>query len=206
MDRVPSPPPIGRHGAASFAAIDVETATSRGNSICAIGVVVVEHGDVSLRQHWLVQPPDNVYARRNIEIHGIDPGMTESAPDFARVWREVHYLVGDRPLVAHNASFDVSMLRGTGQWAGVRLPDNECHCTVKMARRVWRDLPRHTLPVVASSLGISLNHHDALSDAEACARIALACIDETGAAGLRDAADRLGLRPSPLTDAVAAAG
>ena len=41
------------------------------------------------------------------------------------------------------------------------------------ARRTW-GLPRNRLPDVCAHLGIALEHHDPLSDAEACARIAIA--------------------------------
>jgi DNA polymerase-3 subunit epsilon len=46
-------------------------------------------------------------------------------------------------------------------------------CTVRQARRTLGIRPAN-LDHVASVMGIELNHHDALSDAEACARIVMA--------------------------------
>jgi hypothetical protein len=46
--------------------------------------------------------------------------------------------------------------------------------------------------------GIALNHHDAASDAEGCASIALSCAAAVGVANLDDLADELGLRAGRL--------
>ena len=69
--------------------------------------------------------------------------------------------------------------------AGVAPPELDFHCTVQLARRVWRPrgLKRANLPTVCDFLGISLNHHDPASDAEACARIVIAARREGIALG-----------------------
>ncbi len=74
--------------------------------------------------------------------------------------------------VAHNAMFDKGVLETCCTKAGLRPPQLPFRCTVKLALQVWR-LPSNKLNLVCQHLQIPLNHHNALSDAEACAKIVL---------------------------------
>ena len=73
----------------NFIAIDFETANAKRSSICEVGICVVRNGEISETRSWLVQPEDNFYHYRNIQIHGIRPEDTENAPDFKQVWEEI---------------------------------------------------------------------------------------------------------------------
>ncbi|MCW2927886.1 MAG: 3-5 exonuclease [Thermoleophilia bacterium] len=163
-----------------WAAVDFETATSSRSSACALGVVVVEDGIELHRQAWLIRPPRNAYDVGNIAIHGIRPMDTEEAPEFGDVWGEAMELIGDRPLVAHNAGFDVGVIRRSCEEFRLQPPSARYLCTVQLSRRTWPDLTAHKLPIVAGHVGAQLNHHDALSDAAACSTIFGACIETAG--------------------------
>lgn len=167
-----------------WAAIDFETATRSRTSACALGVVVVEDGEELYRQAWLIRPPDNRYDSMNIAVHGIRPSDTERAPAFCDVWDEALQVIGDRPLVAHNASFDVGVVRRCCELYELPLPTSSYHCTVQLARRTWPELGSYRLPIVANHVGASLQHHDALSDAAACSMVLHACVQAAGAASL----------------------
>lgn len=169
-----------------WAAIDFETATSSRASACALGVVIVEDGRELHRQAWLIRPPGNLYQAGNIAIHGIHPSETEDAPEFPHVWAEAMQVIEDRTLVAHNASFDVGVIRKACDEYRLAPPGSEYVCTVKLSRRTWPDLSAHKLPIVAGHVGASLDHHDALSDAAACSSILQACIDHAGVPTVRD--------------------
>lgn len=73
----------------------------------------------------------------------------------------------------HSAPFDADVLRATCAWYGVEVPDMQFECTVRVAGASWGLRPT-TLRHVADHLGLSVQHHDAGSDAEACASIVLA--------------------------------
>ena len=75
-------------------------------------------------------------------------------------------------LVAHNAPFDRGVLHRCCEGAKITPPRHEFLCTVQMARAKW-NLPSAKLPIVCKYLRIPLDHHNALSDAEACAKIAI---------------------------------
>jgi DNA polymerase-3 subunit epsilon len=164
-----------------WAALDFETATYSRASACALGVVIVEDGRELYRQAWLIRPPGNRYESGNIAIHGINPADTEHAPDFSHVWGEAMAMIGDRPLVAHNAAFDVGVIRRSCQEFELQPPSSTYACTVQLSRRTWPELSAHKLPIVAGHVGAQLDHHDALSDAAACSTILQRCMEHAGA-------------------------
>lgn len=160
----------------TFAAIDFETATSRADSACAIGLVRVVDGAITHRTSCLLRPPREEFTFTH--IHGIAWRDVMAAPTFAEIWPELCALLdGARFLAAHNARFDRAVLEACCRRAGLSAPALPFRCTVQLARRVWSLSPT-TLPVVCRRLGIPLRHHDAGSDAEACARVVLAAAQE----------------------------
>lgn len=159
----------------SFAAIDFETANRERTSVCSVGVVVVRDGAVVDSLYRLIRPYPNYYSRFCTQVHGMTAVDTESAPDFATVWREVAPRIEGLPLVAHNSSFDEGCLRACYELFGMPWPDYRFYCTCRASRRIFgRRLPNHQLQTVAAACGYHLeHHHHALADAEACAQIAL---------------------------------
>ncbi len=166
--RAASPAPLP----AIFVAIDFETADEQPDSACAVGAVRVEHGEITERVYKLIRPPRSRVA--HAFIHGLSWSRLRSERPFAAVWPEVAPLFeGAERIVAHNARFDRSVLFACCAAAGLTPPPLAWECTVELARRTFR-LPSARLPAVAEHLGIALEHHHALSDAEACARILVA--------------------------------
>jgi DNA polymerase-3 subunit epsilon len=159
-------------------AIDFETADYGPDSACAVGVVRVEGLEVVRRETLLIRPP-----RPRVmftHVHGITWDMVKDAPGFADTWpRLAPLLEGAAVLAAHNASFDRRVLAACCAAAGFAAPAQPFLCTVQLARRTW-GLKPNDLPSVCRRLGIGLLHHDAGSDAEACARIVIAAVGGRG--------------------------
>jgi DNA polymerase-3 subunit epsilon len=178
----------------TWVAIDFETATREPTSACALGIAIVRDGHIAERRSWLIQPPFNEYEFRNTLVHGLGSEDTALAPDFREVWFEVQPLLARGRLLAHNASFDIRVLRAL--IASHELPARayEYACTVSMARKAFPKLQRHTLDAVCGHCNIALVHHDAASDAEACANVALECATASGSASIAEAVDMLGVR------------
>lgn len=160
-----------------FAAIDFETANYSRTSICSVGVAVVRGGEIVERIHYYVRPKPNYYTRRfTDEIHGISRAITDHCPHFPQIWDRVAPSIEGLPLVAHNKMFDEGVLRSTFESYDMSYPGYEFLCTYHAARRaIARNaIENYRLPTVCRYLGIEFaNHHDALSDAEGCARIAI---------------------------------
>ncbi len=151
----------------TFTAIDFETAKGNRNSACAVGIITVENGKIIEEYNILIQPPDNDYFWKNIEIHGIRPEDTANAPNFKELYPEFKKRLQGRTLVAHNEQFDRSVLQKTMAHYGLDYSElniaDKWECTLKMYGEA--------LNVCCTKHDIELNHHDALSDARACASL-----------------------------------
>lgn len=158
-----------------FAAIDFETANEQPSSVCSVGVVIVRGGEVTESFYSLIRPEPEYYRWFCSQVHGLGPEDTENAPVFPQVWERVVPLVEGLLLVAHNSRFDEGCLKAAFRLYGMDYPDYEFRDTLAASRRHFgRTLPNHQLQTVAAACGFDLrNHHHALADAEACARIAL---------------------------------
>ncbi|MDP2232998.1 MAG: 3'-5' exonuclease [Actinomycetota bacterium] len=185
--------------ATRWVAIDFETANREKASACALGLVVIEDGFITEERSWLIQPPGNYFEWRNTEIHGIDEDRVAQEPEFDEAWDQIGPYLHGAVILAHNASFDIAVLRGSLAHYDLEPPVTPGYlCTVSMARKVWPRLPNHKLDSVCGYCGIDLVHHDAASDARACASIALRCRRETGEPTLDALAERLGMVPRSL--------
>jgi DNA polymerase-3 subunit epsilon len=156
-----------------FVAIDFETANAQRDSACAVGLAVVAEGNVIEGYHALIRPPTLEFSPRNVAIHGIRPGDVEDQPDFKGLWSDLSAFVRDKILVAHNAPFDAGVLCACLRMHDIDPGVLRFACTLKMARELLPGLPNHRLPTLAALFGIELKHHDACSDAVACARLAV---------------------------------
>lgn len=155
----------------NFTAIDFETANAAPNSICQVGLVRVENGEIVDSINELVLPPGNEYNFYNIKVHGIKPAMTASADTFDIVWQKFSKYIIDQNVVAHNVKFDSGCLNKTLAFYGIEKPNYKTHCTVKIYKR--------NLAFLCDKYGIELNHHDAYSDALACAKLFMKYLIET---------------------------
>ena len=174
MPAPPDRPPPGAPAWASgtFVAIDFETGDHGPDSAVAVGLARVEGLEVVARACVLVRPPRAHI--RFTHVHGITWPMVREAPPFADAWpRLAPLLAGAAALVAHNAPFDRRVLAACCEAAGLPAPALPFQCTVQLSRRTW-GLKPNDLASVCRRLGVALRHHDAGSDAEACARIAIA--------------------------------
>jgi DNA polymerase-3 subunit epsilon len=156
----------------TFVAIDFETADYSPDSACALGLVRVENHQIVQRTYSLIKPPRRRFVFTY--LHGITWEDVAHQPTFAEFWPTVTPLLeGIDFLAAHNAPFDRSVLQRCCETAGIRPPKTPFQCTVRLARQTWNIYPTK-LHNVCDCLGITLKHHHAASDAEACALIVIA--------------------------------
>lgn len=170
----------------NFVSLDFETANEHKNSAISLAVVTVEDGKITKRGYSLIKPPVMQFNQEFIGIHGIQPEEVTNKPTFDQLWPAIYnnHLKG-KMLVAHNAKFDIDVLRATLDYYNLEWPDLEYTCTVRISRRVWPTLANHKLNTMGAYLGISFNHHNALDDAEVCAKVAIAAAKEKGVDSLK---------------------
>lgn len=169
-----------------FCAIDFETANSFRGSPCAVGLARVVDGRLADTYRRLMRPPEGYddFAAFNVKLHGITRDMVAREPRFGDILPEIVAFADGLPFVAHNAAFDMSVIRNACGASEIAWPQASYACTLVLSRLTWK-LLSYSLPWVAEAAGVELdNHHDPEADALAAASIMVAIAREHGAASL----------------------
>lgn len=154
--------------------MDFETANGKRHSACSLALVVVRENKIVNSFYTLIKP-DTEFSPRNIQIHGIRPRDVADAPMFPEVWTHIKDLFTPNHLVtAHNANFDVGVLKNTLEHYQIQTPHYMVLDTLRTSRKFYPNFPNHKLNTVCAELNIDLeHHHNALADSIACANILL---------------------------------
>ena len=154
-----------------YAAFDVETPNDMNNRMSSIGIALVEDGMIIDRFTSLIDP-ETYFSPFNQILTGITPEKVRNAPTFGELWKEMLPYFEGSILVAHSATFDLSVL---GKCLRAYCIDWERYvpylCTVRMGRAFRPNLVNHKLNTLCSECGIPLDHHKADSDSNACANL-----------------------------------
>ena len=159
-----------------YVVFDVETPNRYNSRMSAIGVSVVEGGRI-VRDFYSLVDPEQPFDWFNSVLTGINEETVFDAPSFPELWPELEPILSSGILVAHNASFDLGVLRKC--LAGYEIewrPTVKGICTVVMGRSLLPGIS-HKLNDLCDHYGICLNHHRADSDSRACAEILLRYIE-----------------------------
>ena len=182
----------------SFIAIDYETANSDYRSACSLGVSIVEKGKVVETFESFIQPPKEFseFDPFNVMIHGISPSQIKNAPTFDLLWEKLDKFNSEYsvPFVCHFSGFDIRVTEALLKHFGVTFQEIRFYDTYTIARKMWPELVNHKLNTLSEHFKIELNHHNASSDAKACALIALKQIEELGKNSLLEVAENYGYK------------
>jgi len=180
----------------SFIAIDYETANSSYESVCAIGISLVEGQEIKSNFYTLIKPEKEFafFDSFNTSIHGITEKDVKHSPSFRDVWPEIEklYVPNQIPFACHYAGFDIRVTEAMLYSIGNEFTDIEFYDTCTISKKVWPELLNFKLNTISSFLGIELDHHNAASDAQACAQIALKHLEILSYPNLRDVAKSFG--------------
>ena len=167
---------------ARFVVLDVETPNRLHHRMSAIGITVLENGEITEEFYSLVNPETHFDAF-NARLTGIREETVKNAPVFPELWPQIEPMMSSGLLVAHNAVFDMSVLKKCLRDYGIEWkPYVRYLCTVQMGKRVLPGMS-HKLNVLCDHYGIGLDHHQAASDSRACAELLLRYIE--GGADIR---------------------
>lgn len=174
-----------------FITIDFETATSQRHSPCEIGLTFVKENQIIETKSWLIRPINNEYDGFNIYIHGITPKETENKPEFDVIWNEIKPLIENQFLIAHNAGFDISVLRKTLELYQLSFPTLDYSCSYIFSKKVWEGLPAYDLKTLCKINNIELKHHRAGNDSKATAELAIKAFETAGVNSIDDFPEKL---------------
>lgn len=189
-----------------FTAIDFETANSSSASACAVGLVRVRGGRVVACTGWLIRPPagHDRFFEINVGIHGIRAEDVRDAPTWSDQLDDLAAFAGADVLVAHNAGFDMTVIRRACEATGDACPPYRYLCSLQLARKAY-DLPSYRLPAAAAAAGFTgFAHHDATADALACAHIVIDAARRTHADDIEALADGYSMRLKTIIGSAAA--
>lgn len=162
-----------------YCVFDVETPNRANDRISSIGVTIVQDGAILTSTEYLVNP-EVPFDAFNTQLTGIDASMVQDKPTFPSVWAELSDLFYHSIVVAHNAKFDLCVLRKCLAAYEIPAQDLWYACTLEASKEILPQLPNHKLDTVCGVLDIPLNHHSAGSDANACALLMLHLMDVNG--------------------------
>jgi DNA polymerase-3 subunit epsilon len=157
-----------------FIAIDFETAVYNPNSAISVGLVKYHDYQPVDTFYSLIRPP-NLYIRPDFtDIHGLTVDDVRDERDFMYLWENgIRDFLGDTPLAAHNAAFDMGVLRAVLEWYELPVPELRYFCTCHLARNTWPGFKSYALTALAARFNITYNAHNALDDAMTCGKLVL---------------------------------
>ncbi|CAM3943894.1 3'-5' exonuclease [Alkalicoccus chagannorensis] len=157
----------------NFTAIDFETASREAGSACAIGFVHIRNSEIYETGYSLIRPYTSYFDPACVRVHGLTWDDVKDAPTFDELMPDLSPYLEGQLLVAHNASFDMRVLRSALDVHQLKYPRASYNCTVQIAKKTWPEFYNFKLSTVAHELGVSFQHHHALEDAQVCAEIML---------------------------------
>ncbi len=152
-----------------YVAFDIETTGLRvkHEAITEIGAVVIRDGEITDRFQTFVDPERHL-TPEIIALTGITEQMLQGAPKEDQALRDFLDFAGNRPLVAHNAEFDIGFIRAGCRRAGLEF-DPTYVDTLILAQNLLPELSKFKLDIVAEHLQLpAFQHHRASDDAATC--------------------------------------
>ncbi|MBQ9737653.1 MAG: PolC-type DNA polymerase III, partial [Clostridia bacterium] len=154
----------------TYIVFDIETTglSPQKEAITEIGAVKLMDGEVVDTFSKLVNPNQSI-PQKITEITGITDDMVKDAPSIEQILPLFLEFCGKNPVVAHNASFDVSFIKAAAERLEITF-DNPVIDTVGLSKELFPNENKHNLEAVCRRMEVSLtNHHRALDDAQATA-------------------------------------
>ena len=160
-----------------YIAFDVETPNCLNNRISSIGITTIfDSGEIET--HEILVNPECDFDERNISLTGITPEMVKTAPVFSEVWNDISHVFDGAIIVAHNAQFDLCVLRKTLLAYNILAPQIPYVCTLQMSKDHLPSIENHKLSTLCNYYMLPLEHHHSGSDSYACARLFIQMISE----------------------------
>ncbi len=149
-----------------FVCFDIETTGlyKKTCKIIEIAAAILRNGEVCERFQTYVNP-NCAIPEKISELTGITNGMVVDAPTIDKALRDFLDFVGDRPLAAHNAEFDIGFISQACQELGIEREFDYID-SLELSRKLLQDMKNHKLDTVAKALKLpKFEHHRALDDA-----------------------------------------
>lgn len=174
-----------------YVGLDVETANYSRDSICSIGLVKCIDEEIVETFYTTINPED-FFAPFNVHLHGIDESDVEDSPTFPEILPKIIDFIGDFPVVAHYAQFDMGAIKDACIKYDIDVPSINYVCTYQLSRATYPNLINYKLNTLSDIiLGTNLqDHHHALVDATTTVTLLTTMIKNSQTKSLKDYADK----------------
>ena len=165
----------------AYAVFDCETTgTTPGlDEIVSLAAVRLDADGVETARFARLVRPSRPIPAEATAVHGIGDEDVVSAPPFAEIAREVCDLLDGAVFVAHNAPFDLAMLKHAFALTGIDYNPVGVACTLDAFRLLEPLAGDHRLQSICDRRGIAFEDaHDALSDALAATALLRVLLDQ----------------------------
>lgn len=159
-----------------YVVLDFETTGLRAGADQIIQIGAIRYFD-----HWkdeqmdVLINPQRYISPTITRLTGITNEMVEKAPTIDEKLGELIEFIGELPIIAHNASFDMGFLYALEGVNGISIPEYTVIDTVKIARQKIKDTPNHKLTTLTQYLQLEHDAHNAIGDCLATAAIYQYC-------------------------------
>lgn len=188
----------------NYIVIDFETANWNRNSACSVGLVRFINGIEKDSITALIHPVNSFFIQEWTDtIHGISFEDVKNEPRFPEIWKnKVLPFINktpDFPLVAHNSTFDMSVIRGCCDYYQLSYPNIKYFDSLLISRKTWPELENHKLTFLGHTFGIKYRAHDALEDSRTCGKIVALAAEKWGTCNLEQLLENCGIKLKNLS-------
>lgn len=159
-------------------AIDLETTglSPLVDRIIEVGAMKITPTETLIFQTLI--NPEILIPPHTIAIHNITDEMVKDSPLLNDILGQLKEFMGDLPIIAHNAKFDLGFIVMGMQKGKVELAANDIYCSCKLARHTHMEVSNHKLGTLVKELNIPLvNHHRATDDAFASLKVFMSSLE-----------------------------
>lgn len=156
-----------------FLTIDFEVASRWEYSPCSVAIYKFTENSCDKIYSTLINAGDVFFDPQLVKLHGITFDMVQDAPSLSDVMKEICNIIKGNFLFAHNATYDILKIINGCRECNINIPEFKYADTLMLSKRTWKGLINYKLDTICEYLNISLNHHNADSDAIACGKIVL---------------------------------
>ncbi len=184
-------------------AIDFETANDDLISACSVGLAEMEGERVIRSYYTLLTPASPYFSPKNRSVHRHTAADVAGAPTFSDVWPTIRAFIGESLTIAHNAPFDIGIIKALLNHYALEVPPIRYTCTLKLARKAWPTLNGYSLPLLSSYFNFPYRPHHALDDAINCGLLFAKALPYNEEERTLDVLEELGIKVSLLSGGVA---
>lgn len=153
----------------NYIALDFETANYSAAAACSLGMAKFDQeGNIIDQWYSLIRPADTYFDPRCTAVHELKEEDCLEAPTFPKLWPDIQKFIGSDLIVAHNAAFDMRVLKSCFEYYNMEIPSLFYTCTLQLSKKCWPDLASHSLSAISEILEIDYQAHYALDDAINC--------------------------------------